>query len=89
MPTALKMTVPVLPGRRIEVVAPELPEGGTVELIIVLPEDREAETQSGAPSQMSMLEFLKTLPQSPSPRAFPTWEEYEQFLQDEKNAWDR
>ena len=36
---------------------------------------------------MSMLEFLESLP--PGPRAFPTWEEYERHLQEEKDAWER
>jgi hypothetical protein len=34
-----------------------------------------------------MLEFLDTLP--PGPRAFVTWEEYEQHLRKEQDAWDR
>ena len=36
-----------------------------------------------------ILEFLARLPQSQSPRAFATWDEYEAFLREEKNAWDR
>jgi hypothetical protein len=36
---------------------------------------------------MSMLEFVKTLPAGP--RAFDTWDEYEKFLEEEKNSWER
>jgi hypothetical protein len=54
-----------------------LPEGAQVEVICALPE----------PSRVSMLDFLETLP--PGPRAVKTWEEYEQHLRQEKNAWDR
>jgi hypothetical protein len=36
---------------------------------------------------MSVLEFLESLP--PGPRAFKTWEEYEQHLREEKDAWER
>ena len=39
------------------------------------------------PPRMSMLEFIKTLP--PGPRAFPSWEEYERHLREEKDAWER
>lgn len=38
---------------------------------------------------MDILEFLASLPQSPTPRAFATWEEYEAFLREEKNSWER
>jgi hypothetical protein len=38
MQAALKLHAPILPGKRIEITAPELPESGTVELHIFLPE---------------------------------------------------
>jgi hypothetical protein len=37
----------------------------------------------------SALDFLESLPRDPSPRCFPTWEEYEEFLREEKEAWER
>ena len=37
MRSALKLKTTILPGHRIEVTSPELPETGEVELIIVLP----------------------------------------------------
>ena len=40
-------------------------------------------------SGTDILEFLARLPQSPTPRAFATWDEYETFLHEAKNAWDR
>jgi hypothetical protein len=42
MQTALRLQTTVLPGRRIEVTDPELPEGSRVELIILLPVDTAA-----------------------------------------------
>ena len=80
MQTALRLETTVLPGHRLEVSAPELPEGATVEVIVVLP---------GKPKPQfdSALEFLDSLP--PGPRAFKTWEEYEQHLQTERSSWDR
>jgi hypothetical protein len=80
MQTALRLEATVLPGHRLEVSAPELPEGIKVEVIIVLPEKPE-------PRRVSMLELVESLP--PGPRAFPTWEEYEQHLREEKDAWER
>jgi hypothetical protein len=70
----------VLPGHRVEVSAPELPEGVKVEVIVVLPE--QPETQ-----RVSMLQLLESLP--PGPRAFPTWEGYKRHLREEKHLWER
>jgi hypothetical protein len=79
MQPALRTETTVLPGHRLEITAPELPEGARVEVIVVLPEKPE-------PRRISMLEFVASLP--PGPRAFPTWEEYERHLQEEKNSWE-
>jgi len=57
-----------------------LPDGTKVEVIVVAP-------SNPAPEFDSALEFLESLP--PGPRAFKTWEEYERFLQGERNSWDR
>jgi hypothetical protein len=35
----------------------------------------------------SAWDFLQSLPAGP--RAFKTWEEYEQHLREEKDAWER
>ena len=80
MQSALRMETTVLPGHRLEVIDPELPEGATVEVIVVLREQPK-------PRRLSMLEFLESLP--PGPRALKTWEEYEQHLRQEKDAWER
>ena len=57
-----------------------LPEGAKVEFIVV-------PQQNCKPKFTSALDFLESLP--PGPRAFPTWEEYEQFLAEEKDSWER
>jgi len=80
MQTALRMETTVLPGHRLEITAPELPEVAKVEVIVVVPEQPN-------PRRVSMLEFVESLP--PSPRAFKTWEDYEQHLREEKAAWER
>ena len=81
MQTALRMETTVLPGNRVEVSVPELPEGTKVDVLVTCP-------SANAPTRrMSMLEFVKSLP--PGPRAFDTWEEYEKFLQEERDSWER
>jgi hypothetical protein len=57
-----------------------LPEGAKVEVIVV-------GLEKPAPQFGSALEFLESLPAGP--RAFKTWEEYERFLREERNSWDR
>jgi hypothetical protein len=80
MQTPLRMETTVLPGHRLEITAPELPEGARVEVIVVVPEQPN-------PRRLSMLEFVASLP--PGPRAFKTWDEYERHLREEKSAWER
>ena len=82
MQNTLRLETTVLPGHRLEIRDPELPDGVKVQVVVVVPEQ---------PTQhrMSMLAFLETLPSGPSPRAFLTWEEYEEHLQKEKDAWER
>jgi hypothetical protein len=80
MQTVLRLETRILPGHRLEISSPELPEGAEVEVIVVLP-------QPGKSSPVSMVELVASLP--PGPRAFPTWEEYERHLRKEKDAWQR
>ena len=80
MQTALRMETTILPGHRLEISAPELPEGVKVEVIVVLPAPIE-------PVHRSMLEFLATLP--PGPLLFKTPEEANRYLQEERDSWDR
>ena len=79
MQTALRMETTILPGHRLEITAPELPEGATVVVIVVLPGKPK-------PQFSSALDFLKSLP--PGPRAFKTWDEYERHLREERESWD-
>jgi hypothetical protein len=80
MQTALRTETTILPGHRLEITVPELPEGARVEVIVVLPD-------KPTPRFASALDFLESLP--PGPRAFKTWEEYERHLREEKDAWER
>jgi hypothetical protein len=78
--TSLKQTLRVLAGHRVEIVAPELIEGDVVD-VVVTPRTNQPKPR------MSLVAFLDSLPDGP--RAFTSWEEYELFLREEKEAWDR
>jgi hypothetical protein len=80
MQSALRLETTVLPGHRLEVSAPELPEGARVEVIVVLPEEPSRERRS-------MLDLLATLP--PGPLLFRTPEEVNRYLQEERDSWER
>jgi len=80
MRTTLRLETTVLPGHRLEINDPELPDGAKVEVIVVLPEKPR-------PSTTSMLDLVASLP--PGPRAFPTWEDYERHLREEEESWER
>ena len=77
---ALHITARVQPGHKIEISVPEVIEGETVEVFLVLP-------RKPAAPRLSMLEFLDSLP--PGPRSAPTWEEIERHFQEERASWDR
>ena len=78
MQTALRVETTILPGHRVEVSSPELPEGTKVEVIIMLP------TTTPLPRQ-SMLDFLATLP--PRPLLFMTPEDADRYVQEERDSW--
>jgi hypothetical protein len=80
MQSALRLETTILPGHRLEITAPELPEGARVEVIIVLPEP------SPSPRR-SMLDFLATLP--PGPLLFQTAQEANRYVQEERDSWER
>lgn len=85
MQGAVRLQTTVLPGHRIEVSAPELPEGQAVEVIVLVPGHNGPHVKP----RTTMADFLESLPKGPSPRLFETWEEYERFLREEKESWDR
>jgi len=80
MLTAVRTQATVLPGHRLEITSPELPEGQTVEVIVLL----SVPTSRPRPG---ILDFINSLP--PGPRSYFTWEEMERGFQEERDAWDR
>ena len=85
MQTALRVSARVLPGRRLEIAAPELTEGEDVEVFVVMP--GPAKSPPEAPARGSVWELIQTLP--PGPRSASTWEEIERLLQEDRDSWDR
>lgn len=73
----MSISIPVVVTNGVVIPRSPLPEGA--EVMVLLPEPKE--------HRVSMLQFVESLP--PGPRAFKTWEEYEQHLRAEKDAWER
>jgi hypothetical protein len=77
--TIVRAQATVLPGHRIEISAPELPEGTRVELLIV----PDPMPMPGPPSALEIIESLR------GHRLFQTPEHVRSHLQEEREAWDR
>ncbi len=80
MQTAVRLETTILPGHRLEVSSPELPEGANVEVIVMLP-------AISALPRWSMLDFLATLP--PGPLLFKTAEDADRYVREERDSWER
>lgn len=80
MQAALRVTTKVLPGNRIEITAPKLREGESVDVLLVLPETPSS-------PRRSVLDIIAPLP--PGPHSYSTWEAFERRFQEERNSWDR
>ena len=83
MQSALKLTTKVLPGKRVEVTAPELIDGEDIEIIIL-------KAGNGAvaepPRQFKdAAEFLDSL--TPVERTPEEWAEIEREFYEERNSW--
>lgn len=77
---AIRFQTRILPNHRIEISVPELQVGQVAEVIVIKP--KKPESKYG-----SVLEFLDSLP--PGPRLFKTPKEVDEYLQEERNSWDR
>jgi hypothetical protein len=86
MLTAIKRNTTVLSGHRIEITAPELPEGADVEVIVMLPAAPGEASGTPRPSK-GVADFLTSL--LPVPRSAEEWAAIEREFQEERNAWDR
>ena len=83
---AIKLNTTVLPGHRIEFLAPDLPEGASVE-VFVTPSRVSSELATEPRRFADALEFLDSLPKiSRSPEE---WEAVEREFREERDSWDR
>ena len=71
--------ITVLPGGKIEVTDQALPSGELVDVIILLP----------APSATSRRSAIDVLAEAPGHRLFKTAEDVDDYLQKERDTWDR
>lgn len=76
----VRQTVQVMPGHRVEFVAPELTDGEWVE-VVVHPSNQDVTAQT------NILAFIDSLPDGP--RAARTWEEYGRLLNQDRQSWDQ
>ncbi|MCW5932742.1 MAG: hypothetical protein KIT45_00390 [Fimbriimonadia bacterium] len=74
----LRVRAQVLPGSRIEIQDPNLPDGATVEVTVSLP----------SKPKKTLAQVMRECPPSDTPQAVESWERYEQLLQEEREAWD-
>lgn len=78
--SVIRQTVRVLPGHRVEFVAPELKDGDWVEVAVNAGQPPNA-TPAG------LLVFIDSLPQGP--RTARDWDEYESQLRQERESWEK
>ena len=78
MQPALHLTTKVLPGNKIEISAPELLVGNTVEVFVIL-------KNTSSRTRRSAIQLLDELP---GQRLFKTPEEADEYLQEERSAWE-
>ncbi len=74
------MKTKVLPGKRIEVSAPELVEGDLIDVHLTLPEP------NGADRKRSSLEIIESLK---GHRLFASPQAVDEYLREERDSWNR
>jgi len=79
MEVALRTQAKVLACNRVEIPFPELREGDTVEVIVVLPDHNRCEQRSA----IDIIESLR------GHRMFATSTEVDRHLNEERDSWDR
>lgn len=76
---AMHIKTRVLPGHKIEIMAPELVEGELVDVSIMVPDEMVDRTTS----------VLDILAASKAPGLFKTAQEVDDYIQKERDSWDR
>jgi hypothetical protein len=81
------MGSPFLPGKRIEITAPELIEGAGVEIFVTLPENSSHPELETLRQFKDVIAFLDSL--TPVQRTPEEWAQVERELQEERDSWER
>lgn len=76
----VRQRVQVMPGHRVELVAPELNDGEWVEVVVRADGDPPA-------TRANVLAFIDSLPAGP--RAVADWDAYDRLLQQERESWEQ
>ena len=79
MQSAFHTTATVMPGRRIELSVPDLREGDKVQVVVIPVPAANPETRTG----LEIIEAYQGLP------AFGSAEAIDQFINEERDSWDR
>jgi hypothetical protein len=82
MNAAYHMTTIVLPGRKIEVPTPELPEGESVDVVVIPKSAAQASPKAG----LSIFDIIAGLK---GHRLFQSPEEVDRYINEERDSWDR
>ncbi len=77
MPKVLQQKTTVLPGGRVEIVSPELQEGLTVDVVVRFDSPK---------ARRSAVDILA---EAPGQRLFKTAREVDDYIRQERAAWDR
>jgi hypothetical protein len=77
MSRTIQVETTILPGHRIEICAPELPEGRAATVLITLDEE-----------EMSKRRFQDVLADYPGRQLFQTAEQIDAYLHSERESWD-
>ena len=79
MESAVRIRTTILPGKRIEITSPDLPDEGQVDVIVLVPEGNGAST--------GILDYLDSLPARERPAEY--WAERDRQLREDRDSWDR
>ncbi len=82
MQSTMHLTARVLAGSRIEIVSPDLTEGDSVDITLVIQHKPSPEDST----RKSVFDIVQSLP--PGPRSASTWEQVDRQLNAERDAWD-
>jgi hypothetical protein len=78
MLTALRIKTTILTDGKIEISAPQLRSGDTVEVIVLLPESQNVARRPA----------LDILAEAPGQRLFKTAAEVDAYIREERSSWD-